>query len=186
MRIAIHDPGLFSAHGVLSSQKNGNSRNVRSVSDNKRTCLIRRIRQSAKPALSWLLIANPLGVDSSTRIEVKRFLVVTSFLLQCYSGSRSNQIASHDELVHLWIISGSSLIFAPQFLQYSTEVFSTQTGPKHHAAFLAVNDVCVLWHHEFTLKRSENPYPMRRHVFRSGKKNAQRSSMRAEEIFRAE
>jgi hypothetical protein len=101
--------------------------------------------KSAKPALSWLCIANPL--DSSTRTEVKCFLVVTSFLLQGYSGSRSNQIASHDGLVHLWTISGISLIFTAQCFQYSAEVFSTQTDPKHHAAFLAVNDVCVFWHH---------------------------------------
>ena len=79
-------------------------------------------------------------------------------------------------MVHLWIDSGSSLIFTPQFFQYSAEVFSTQTDPKHHAAFLAVKDVCVFWHHEFTLKRSENPYSMRRHMFGSGKKNAQRCS----------
>jgi len=83
-------------------------------------------------------------------------------------------------------VSGSSLIFTPQLLQYSAEVFSAQTDPKDHAALLAINDVCVLLHREFTLKRSENPYPMWRHVFRSGKKNAQRSSMRAEKIFRAE
>ena len=80
-------------------------------------------------------------------------------------------------------ISPSLLIFTPQLLQYSAEVFRTQTDPKHNAAFLAINDMCVLWHREFTLKRSENPYPMRRHVFRPGKKNAQRYSMRAVKIF---